>query len=80
MEYVGIVERGGHLSLPETIKDQMCLKPDQVLRVTIVTNDCVEQIGSSAMECWRSMGRDAKPGCIKDASTKHDEYLYGRRL
>lgn len=31
-----------------------------------------------AIEAWRSLGRDAQPGQLKNTSTNHDQYLYGK--
>jgi hypothetical protein len=35
-EYMGVVERDGHLSLPDAVRKRLRLKPDQTLRVTLV--------------------------------------------
>ena len=78
-EYVGVVEADGHLSLPEAVRDQLHLRSEQVLRVTIVTTETDEAINPSALDCWRSMGRDAATGRVRDAAANHDKYLYGSR-
>ena len=75
-EYVGVVERDGHLSLPKTVRDQMHLEPDQIVRVTIVMSDTEEPPAHVALDCLRSMGQNAARGRLSDASTRHDECLF----
>ena len=77
-EYMGVVEQDGHLSLPETVRAQMCLKADQIVRVTLVINDTEEPDTDAAFAHWRAMGRNARPGRLKEVAERHDEYLYGR--
>ena len=77
-EYMGVVEQDGHLSLPETVRDQMCLKADQMVRVTLVITETEEPDADAALEHWRAMGRNARPGRLREASERHDEYLYGK--
>lgn len=79
MEYIGMIESDGHLSLPNTVRDQMQLKPDQVVRVTILMDEPEEEETDSAIKCFRSMGKNAEPGRLAEASVRHDEYLYGNR-
>jgi hypothetical protein len=76
-EYVGVVEKDGHLSLPESVRDQLRLQPEQVLRVTIVVTGADDGDAGAALECWHSLGQEARPGCLREASARHDDYLYG---
>ena len=77
-EYMGVVEQDGHLSLPKTVRDQLRLEADQIVRVTLVMADSEEPETDAALEHWRAMGRNARPGRLKEAAARHDEYLYGK--
>lgn len=37
-----------------------------------------EAPSEAAWEVFRSLGRDAKPGRLKEAAAEHDRYLYGK--
>ena len=77
-EYVGTVLEDGHLSLPETVRAQLALAPAKTVRVTLRVVGRTDGGAAAGWACFREMGRGAEPGTLREASRKHDEYLYGK--
>jgi len=79
IEYIGEVLPDGHLSLPEEIQKELGLTPHSSVKVTITVEDSRVLDEKKGWEAFRRMGQDAADGKLPDASTKHDQYLYGKK-
>ena len=77
-EYIGEVMKDGHLSLPESVREQLDLEPLTLVRVTIAVPETERADAREAWKLFQQMGQDAVPGRLTDTSTDHDSYLYGK--
>ena len=77
-EYVGEVLSDGHLSLPESIRQKLSLKPSSVVKVVISLTGAETKSKTEAWKVFRSMGRSEKPGILANAAEDHDRYIYGK--
>ena len=73
--YVGQVLKDGHLSLPETARDQLRLAPGAQVQVVVQTLD-EEPLPEDAYGPLRAMIGIGKGGTA-DGAVNHDKYLYG---
>ncbi|MEW5870285.1 MAG: hypothetical protein AB1894_13500 [Chloroflexota bacterium] len=78
IEYVAQVLEDGHLSLPQELRRMLGLKPNSLVRVVLDVPEADKQKSLAAWEIFRSLGENAAPGRISDASSNHDQYLYGK--
>ena len=79
VEYIGEVLPDGHLSLPDEIQKELGLSPHSSVRITITIEDSHALDERKGWEVFRNLGRNAMDGKLTDASTKHDQYLYGKK-
>ncbi len=77
-EYVGEVLSDGHLSLPESIRQKLSLKPSSVVKVVISLTGAETKSKTEAWKLFRSMGRTAAQGKLTNSAEEHDRYLYGK--
>ncbi|PIQ44508.1 MAG: hypothetical protein COW04_12630 [Deltaproteobacteria bacterium CG12_big_fil_rev_8_21_14_0_65_43_10] len=77
-EYVGEVLSDGHLSLPESIRQKLSLKPSSVVKVVISLTGAETKSKTEAWKLFRSMGRTAAQGKLKNSAEEHDRYLYAK--
>lgn len=78
-EYVGEVLGDGHLSLPEAVREELGLQPSARVQVVLSVPEADSEAVREAWELFQEMGRDAAAGCLPNAATEHDRYLYGRK-
>jgi hypothetical protein len=78
IEYMGEMLPDGHLSVSEELRHALELAPDAQLQVTVaILQPDIDQ-SQEAWEVFRRLGQDAQPGCLPDAASQHDQYLYGK--
>lgn len=77
-EYVGEVLSDGHLSLPESIRKKLSLKPSSLVKVVITLTGAETKSKTEAWKLFRSMGRTATQGKFANSAEEHDRYLYGK--
>ncbi len=78
IEYVGEMLPDGHLSVTEELRQALELAPDAKIQVSVTLRQPDAESSPDAWEIFRHLGQDAKPGCLPDAATQHDQYLYGK--
>jgi hypothetical protein len=79
IEYIGEVLPDGHLSLPDEVQKQLGLSLHRSVKVTIAVEDSRVLDEKKGWEAFRRMGQDAADSKLPNASTKHDQYLYGKK-
>lgn len=75
-EYIGEVLSDGHLSLPDVVRQRLSLVPKSIVKVLITLEDTEKENSTEAWDLFRSMGRTAAKGKLKNAAEEHDRYLY----
>jgi len=78
-EYVGSILPDGHLSVPDEVRQALGLELHAQVQVTIRLLQPDAEQGQKAWTVFRQMGQGADSGCLPDASTQHDRYLYGKK-
>ena len=78
-EYMGEVLEDGHLSLPESVRQQLGLEPSAVVQVSVTVPETGPTDVQEAWTRFRQMGQNATPGKLSNVSTDHDQYLYGKK-
>jgi hypothetical protein len=78
-EYMGEVLEDGHLSLPESVRQQLGLEPSTVVQVSVTVPEVNPANVQEAWARFRQMGKNATPGKLSNVSTDHDQYLYGKK-
>lgn len=77
-EYMGEVLEDGHLSLPESVRQQLGLEPSAVVQVSVTVPEANPANVQEAWARFRQMGKNATSGKLSNVSTDHDQYLYGK--
>ena len=70
-EYVGEVLADGDLSLPESVRNALDLRPAARVKVMISVPDTDPEEVKAAWTLFQQMGRDAAPGQLPDAAVRH---------
>lgn len=76
--YVGKVLSDGHLSLPESMREELGLEPGQEVYISLWTREESPSLQEGAYAPLRKLiglGKTGKP----DAAAHHDYYLYGKQ-
>jgi len=90
IECIGEVLPDGHIFLPDKIRKELNLSPHRNVKIIITVetsrplDEAVQEVidGRSEQKGWevfKRLGRDAIAGKLSDASTNHDQYLYGKK-
>lgn len=77
VEYIAEVLPNGCLSLPVEVREALELDLHYQIKVTLTVETSSKSDAQKGWEVFRRLGKDAIAGNLSDASTKHDEYLYG---
>jgi len=75
-EYIGEVLSDGHLSLPDAVRQRLSLVPASIVKVLITLENMEKENTTNAWNLFRSMGRTATTGKLKNSAEEHDHYLY----
>jgi len=83
IEYEGEVLADGNLPIPQEVRQRLAATPHAAVRITIqilpaLQTPVLEQ-AEDAWEAFAQLGQSPDPGCLPDASGRHDEYLYGKK-
>jgi hypothetical protein len=57
---------------------QVRVQPGEIRILTAPTEIEQREPSERGWEVFRSLGRDAQPGQLRDAAVEHDRYLYGK--
>ena len=77
VEYIGEVLPNGYLSLPDEVRKELGRHTQVKVTLTVETPSTPD--AQTGWQVFRDLGKDAIGGRLSEASTKHDEYLYGTR-
>ena len=83
IEYEGKVLADGNLPIPQEVRQRLAATPHAAVRVTIqilptLQTPVLEQ-AEDAWAAFAQLGQSPAPGYLPEASTRHDEYLYGKK-
>ena len=78
IECIAEVLPDGCLAVPENIRKE--LEPHTHVKVKLAVETPSTLDAKTGWQIFKNLGKDAVPGNLPDASTKHDEYLYGRYI
>ena len=77
IECIAEVLPDGCLAVPENIRKK--LEPHTHVKVKLAVETPSKLDRQKGWQIFKNLGKDAVPGDLPDASTKHDEYLYRTR-
>lgn len=78
IECIAKILPDGCLAVPENIRKKFGSHTHVKVKLALDTPSRLDP--QKGMQIFKSLGKDAVPGDLPDASTKHDEYLYGRHI
>lgn len=77
IECIAKILPDGSLTVPENIRKKIEAHTHVKVKLALDTPSRLDP--QKGMQIFKSLGMDAVPGDLPDASTNHDEYLYGTR-